>query len=187
MEFIKDEDFIRGNSPMTKEEVRILSISKLGINEKSIVLDIGAGTGSVSIQLAKICNKGKVISIEKNEESIDLINANIKKFKVNNIELIYGDAIKLFNNMIDEFDGIFIGGSGGNIEQMIQFYDFLLKSNKKMVLNCITLSNLYNALKVLKEYNYNIDVTQIAISKSKGDNYMMIANNPIFIVAAEKK
>jgi cobalt-precorrin-6B (C15)-methyltransferase len=184
MEFIKDKDFIRGNIPMTKEEVRIISISKLGINENSIVLDIGAGTGSVSIQMAKICKK--VISIEKNKEAINLINTNIKKFKLNNIELLHGDAIELFEKITNKFDSIFIGGSGGNIKEIIHLYDFILKSNGKMVLNCITLTNLYDALEVLKEYNYNIDVTQIAISKLSGNSYMMIANNPIFIVSAEK-
>ena len=62
MKYIKDEEFIRGESPMTKEEVRILSISKMGVDENSTVLDVGAGTGSISIQLSKICNKGEVIA-----------------------------------------------------------------------------------------------------------------------------
>ena len=73
MKFIKDEEFIRGNCPMTKEEIRILSISKLELEENSRVLDIGAGTGSVTIQMSKICNKGEVVAVEMDEEAIEVV------------------------------------------------------------------------------------------------------------------
>ncbi len=81
MRFIKDDEFIRGNCPMTKEEVRILSVVKLELEEDYKVLDIGAGTGSVSIQIAKICKNGKVIAIEKDEDALVVINQNKEKFK----------------------------------------------------------------------------------------------------------
>ncbi|MDR3222620.1 MAG: precorrin-6Y C5,15-methyltransferase (decarboxylating) subunit CbiT [Methanobrevibacter sp.] len=186
MKFIKDEDFIRGNCPMTKEEARILSIAKLNVNENSNVLDIGAGTGSISIQLAKICSNGKIVSIEKNKEAVDIINSNIEKFKINNIDLIDKDIIDTLPIINEKFDGIFIGGSDGNIKEIIQESKELLNPNGTMVLNFITLSNLYSAIETLKEYKYEINITQVAISKSKGQNYMMVANNPIFIVCAKK-
>lgn len=77
MRYIKDEEFIRGSCPMTKEDIRILSISKMNLEENSKVLDVGAGTGSVSIQAATICAKGQVFAIEKDEEALDIIK--IKK------------------------------------------------------------------------------------------------------------
>ncbi len=79
MRYIRDEEFIRGNCPMTKEDIRILSISKMNLEENSKVLDVGAGTGSVSIQAATICKKGRVFAIEKDEEALDII----KKIKRN--------------------------------------------------------------------------------------------------------
>lgn len=79
MRYIKDEEFIRGSCPMTKEDIRILSISKMNLEENSKVLDVGAGTGSVSIQAATICAKGQVFAIEKDEEALDII----KKIKKN--------------------------------------------------------------------------------------------------------
>ncbi len=73
MKYIKDEEFIRGSCPMTKEDIRILSIAKMNLEENSKILDVGAGTGSISIQAAKICAKGQVIAIEKDEEALDII------------------------------------------------------------------------------------------------------------------
>ncbi|MCC9295077.1 precorrin-6Y C5,15-methyltransferase (decarboxylating) subunit CbiT [Clostridium sp. WLY-B-L2] len=183
---IKDNEFIRGNCPMTKEEIRILSISKLGIKEDSRVLDIGAGTGSVSIQLAKICSKGEIFAVEKNEEAIHLIEQNRKKFDVHNLTIIKGEALEVEEDISPGFDAVFIGGSGGNIEDIIKKYSLKLKTQANMVLNFITLDNLYRALNTLKDMKYQVECIQVSINKTRGKSYMMTSNNSIFIVTAIK-
>lgn len=186
LHFIKDEELIRGNCPMTKEEIRILSIAKLNLRENSYVLDVGAGTGSISVQAAKFCPCGKVVAIEKDEDAIDTIKKNVNKFKLNNLELIEGEAMEVISNINYSFDSIFIGGSGGNIEDIIKEYGKKLLPGGKMILNFITINNLYKAMDALKKLGYKVSCTQVSISKTKGESYMLFGNNPIFIIEGEK-
>ena len=186
MKFIKDDEFIRGNCPMTKEEVRILSVVKLELEEDYKVLDIGAGTGSVSIQMAQRCTKGQVIAIEKDEEALDVIKQNKEKFKTNNLEIISAEAMEIEPKIIGEFDAIFVGGSGGNIAEIIEKYGNKLKKNRSIVLNFITINNVYKAMEALKELNYEVECIQLQVSKTRGQSYMLMANNPIFIVSGKK-
>jgi cobalt-precorrin-6B (C15)-methyltransferase len=182
--YIRDEEFIRGNCPMTKEEIRILSIAKLQIGDGSLLLDIGAGTGSVSIQMCKISPNGKVIAIEKDLEALEVLAKNKEKFQADNLEVIEGEALELATSIKQKFDAIFVGGSGGNIEEIIKNYSLKLKAGGNMVLNFITIDNLYKAMSTLKELNFDTECTQIAVSKTKG--YMLVANNPIFILTGRK-
>lgn len=186
MIYIKDEEFIRGDCPMTKEEVRILSTAKMQLKEDYTVLDIGAGTGSVSIQVAKICTKGDVIAIEKDEEALKAIKLNIEKFDISNLTVISGEALEVEEQIDILFDSIFIGGSGGNIEEIIKRYHLNLKSGCNMVLNFITLDNLYKSMSTLKALNYDIECIQVSINKTRGKSYMMSANNSIFILTGRK-
>ncbi|MDD7795234.1 precorrin-6Y C5,15-methyltransferase (decarboxylating) subunit CbiT [Clostridium sp. 'White wine YQ'] len=186
MIYIKDEEFIRGKVPMTKEEVRILSISKLELSTSSKVLDVGAGTGSVSVQMSKICKS--VIAIEKEQDAFNLILENKNKFNCDNLEVILGEALHTLNNFPDDsFDGIFIGGSGGNLEEIISASHKKLKKLGKIVLNFITIDNCYKACEVLKALNYNIEITQVNISKNVKGSYMLTSNNGIFIVSGRKE
>lgn len=186
MKYIKDQEFIRGNCPMTKEDIRILSISKMNLEENSKVLDVGAGTGSVSIQAAKICKKGRVFAIEKDEEALDIIKKNKDKFNCENVKIIEGEALELEETIKDSFNSIFIGGSGGNLEEIISRYGDKLLDQGTMVLNFITINNLNRALETLKKLNYKTECIQVSISKARGKSNMLIANNPIFIITAIK-
>lgn len=186
MRFIKDSEFIRGNCPMTKEEVRILSVVKLELEEDYRVLDIGAGTGSVSIQIAQLCKKGEIIAIEKDEEALEVIKQNKEKFKADNLEIISAEALEIELSIIGEFDAIFVGGSGGNIADIISTYGSKLKRSKKIVLNFITINNVYKAMETLKELNFEVECVQLQVSKTKGQSYMLMANNPIFVVSGKK-
>lgn len=186
MIFIKDEEFIRGNCPMTKEEVRILSISKLELKEDSNFLDIGAGTGSISVQASKICTSGKVIAIEKDSEALEVLYKNKEKFNCDNLSIIEDEALQCEEGIKTFFDGIFIGGSGGNLQDIIRKYSLKLSVNGKMVLNFITIDNLYKAMEILKELDFKVSCTQVSVSKTRGSSYMMFSNNPIFIVEGSK-
>lgn len=186
MIYIKDDEFIRGDCPMTKEEVRILSTAKLKLQPNFKILDIGAGTGSVSIQIAKICSEGEVIAIERDEQALEVIKKNKEKFNVSNLTIIKGEALEVEDKIDSCFDGIFIGGSGGNIEHIIKKYSLKLKEGSTMVLNFITLDNLYKAMNLLKNMDYEVECIQVAVNKTRGKSYMMTSNNSIFIITATK-
>ena len=185
MVLIKDSEFIRGNCPMTKEDIRALSIWKMNLSEDSTVLDIGSGTGTITVQASKISNNGVVYSIEKDEAAIAVTKINLEKFNCINVVLDEGDAVEILEKYIKEekaFDSIFIGGPGGSLEKIIDMCNKLLIENGTIVMNFITLDNAYKAIEVMKKLNYIIDISQVNISKNRGKSYMMIANNPIYIV-----
>ena len=187
MMFIKDEEFIRGSCPMTKEEIRIISMAKLELNDGNTALDIGAGTGSVSIQMCKCCPNGHVFAIEKNVEAMHILLQNKEKFKAYNLSIIEGEALEIESSINTTFDAIFIGGSGGNIEGIITKYSLKLKSSGRIVLNFITIDNLYKAMNTLEKLNFEMECCQIAVNKTKGKTYMLFGSNPIFILTGRKK
>lgn len=185
---IPDDQFIRGDVPMTKEEIRTLTLSKLMINSSSNVIDIGAGTGSISIECALIADRGKVIAIEKNRAAVDLIKKNISKFDINNITVIKGEARDELNQ-IDSFDRIFIGGSGGSIKEILSLIDKRIINTGRIVINSITLDTLTKTAEFFKGKNYNTEIIQVSISRCidlKGAG-MFKALNPIFITTAVKE
>ena len=182
---IPDEEFIRGKVPMTKEEVRAVTLAKLQLSDNSIILDIGAGTGSISIECAMFAPLGKVYAVEVNPEGILLIHKNIKKFNAANIEVIEGMA-PLCLEGIKQVDRIMIGGSKGNIKEIIQWAKTHLIKDGIIAANFISLENTVDFIKTLREQGYKYEVTQIFIAKGKTINEltMMQASNPIFIVKA---
>jgi precorrin-6Y C5,15-methyltransferase (decarboxylating) CbiT subunit len=185
---IPDDEFIRGDIPMTKMEVRSVILSKLQILEGNQVCDIGAGSGSLSVELAKLSSKGRVYSLEKNPKAVELIKKNIKKFKIENIKLIEGKAPDALEE-IPKVDRIFIGGSDGSMKEIIQWSYERLESGGIVAASTITIENNYTALKAFESMGFkNIDVVQISVSRSKrvGRVNMMKALNPINIISAER-
>ena len=185
MILIKDDEFIRGNCPMTKEDIRALSIWKMNLKENSTVLDVGSGTGTITVQASKISSNGVVYSIERDEDAISTTKINLDKFDCTNVILDEGDAVEILEKYIKEdkrFDSIFIGGSGGSLEKIIEMCSELLIQEGTIVMNFITLDNAYKAIEVMKKLNYIVDISQVNISKNRGQSYMMIANNPMYIV-----
>lgn len=183
---IKDEEFITGKAPMTKSEIRTISISKLNLKNDSIVYDIGAGTGSVSIEAALKLSNGSLYAIEKNEIAADLINENIKKFKAYNIEIIKNLAPEGLENL-PKPDSAFIGGSSGNMDEII---NVLLNKNPdvNVVINTITLQSLNEALNCMEKYKFkNVEIVNVSVSKSKkiGHYDMMMGQNPIYIISGK--
>lgn len=172
---------------MTKEDIRILSIAKLEIEENYTLLDIGAGTGSISVQMSKCSPLGEVIAIEKDEEALEVLFKNKEKFQANNLSIIKGEALEIESSINKSFNGIFVGGSGGNIEEIINKYSLKLKDNGTIVLNFITIDNLYKAMETLKKLQFNVECIQVGISKTRGNSYMMVSNNPIYIISGKKQ
>lgn len=180
---INDNEFIRTNIPMTKSEVRSIILSKLQLKEKDIIYDIGAGTGSISIEAALQVKYGMVYAIEMKKEAISLIEKNKKKFKVDNVEIIEGIAPNILKELPIP-NCAFIGGSKGNLKEIIKF---LKERNNKIriVISAITLETILQALEAIKEYNikeYNIININISKNKLMSHYNMMIGENPIYII-----
>jgi precorrin-6Y C5,15-methyltransferase (decarboxylating) len=183
---IRDSEFIRGNVPMTKEEIRTVSLSKLGISNDSIVYDIGAGTGSIAVTAAYSYPCAKVYAFEINPEAVELIKQNRDKFGVSdNLEIIEGDALINLNGDIPAPTHVFIGGSGGRLLDIVKL--IRQKNDKaKFVVNAITLETMNNclALSDIYEEYADMEIIQMGISRGRkvGGIHMMLAENPIYIV-----
>ena len=185
-EDIPDSAFIRGSSPMTKESIRTLSITALAIKPTDNIIDIGSGTGSVAIQMARKAHEGSVLAIEKETAAIDLIKQNINKFFAYNVKVKQATApAGLDENLF--IDKAFIGGSSGNLETII---DFLVQKSccKKIVVNAITLQTLQQATTTLKKHGFAVQISciNIAAAEAIGDYQLMKAQNPVYIISGEQ-
>lgn len=184
-----DEAFIRGNAPMTKRDIRILSMTRLALTEDSLVADIGAGTGSITVEAALIAEKGRVLAVERDSECCELIHQNLKHFELDNVEVIQGYAPECLPEN-QKLDAVFIGGSGGQMASLFEWVSRNLKSGGRVVVNAITLENAVKAIEYVKSSEFeNQDVITASISKARfiGGLSMMEAQNPITIVSAVKK
>ena len=187
---IPDDYFDRADSvPITKEEVRTVQISKARLKPNQVVYDIGCGSGSISIEAAiQIGSSGKVLSIDYDENAVELTKKNIKKFDLNNISVILGNAKEKMQNL-EIADAIFIGGTGGDTREIVEISQDKLKSGGRIVIGIILIETLYSVLQVLDNLQFkSVDITQVTISKSKKTRMgtMMLARNPVTIISATK-
>jgi len=185
---IRDTEFIRGDAPMTKSEVRALSVAKMKLSEDSVIYDIGAGTGSVSVEMAMVAVEGTVYSIEKENDAADLIDVNRKKFGTPNVEIVRGlapDALK----DLPAPTHVFIGGSSGNLKDIVKCV--LSKNpNVRMVINSVTLETISEVLALRSECNVEQeDIICVNISESRrlGHYNLMTAQNPVYIAVFRGK
>lgn len=192
MEFLglADDEFIRGKVPMTKEEIRILTLVKARIKPNAIVYDIGAGTGSLSIEAARLAASGQVYAIEKNVYGIELIKRNAEKFSLNNVTVIAAEAPDGLKDLPAP-DTVLIGGSGSRLLEILDVITPKLKKACRLVLNCITIQTLATLLDYLRthEDDYDYDAIQVQINRlhKVGKYDMANAINPIYIVTCIKK
>jgi len=167
---------------MTKEEVRVITLSKLNLCESDILLDIGAGTGSLCIEGSMYCKRA--YGIERKDQAVELIHRNIGRFKCDNLQVIRALAPEGLPD--DQVNKIIIGGSGG---KMHEIFDAISKYPiETIVINTITLENTTRAIQALKAHDYDYEVVSVNISKSKqvGDVTMMMGQNPINIITGVK-
>ena len=187
---IADEEFIRQDVPMTKQEIRILSLVKAQIAPDAVVYDIGAGTGSLSIEAARLAPKGEVYAIERSSEGINLIRANAANFAVTNMQVIQAEAPDGLANL-PEADAILIGGSGSRLPEILETVTPKLKQTGRLVLNCITVQTLMQCIEFMRQHSdtYIYEAIQVQVTRLQqvGTYDMAKANNPIYIVTCWKK
>lgn len=183
---MKNSEFITGPVPITKEEVRALALSKLHLKSKKCMIDVGAGTGTVGIEAALSYEHLKVIAIECKDAAYELTQKNIEKFGLSNIQLIKSYAPIPLDYQVD---AIFIGGTGGKLEEMIKWSYESLEVDGRIVANFIIVDTFYEALKLMEKIGFkDIEVTQIGISKLEklGKGKYLKPENPIFMIEATK-
>ena len=187
---IPDEAFIRGGVPMTKETVRAAILGHLQARPADTVWDVGAGTGSVSVELAMKAKAGRVYAIERDEEGYDLIRRNREKFGVWNLRPVDGPAPEALEDLPAP-DKVFIGGSGGHLSEIIAIS---LEKNPaaRICVSAIVLETMQEAVQVMMTAGMEVRIAQVAVStarkigKGAGGKHMLMAGNPIFIVTGER-
>lgn len=182
---LPNESFVRGNVPMTKAEVRAVVMSKLRVRPGDVIYDIGAGTGSVSVEMALAARKGTIYAIDTDEEAIELCKLNAKQFSLHNIEYIKGEAPEALVNL-PRPDAAFIGGSKGQLEAIVET---LLQKNPglRLVINTVTVENTNRAFALLDSERFrDMEAVQIQVNRAykAGRSHMMRAENPVTVFAA---
>ncbi len=187
---IPDEQFERTEDvPITKEEIRTLQISKARLCPGQTVYDIGCGSGSISVEAAiQVESNGKVFAIDFDSNATELTKKNLEKFGLSNVKVILGNAKEKISDL-PEADAIFIGGTGGDTQKIIELCQNNLKSGGRIVIGVILIETLYSVISIMEKLNFtSVDITQITISKSRktSTGTMMLARNPVTIISATK-
>lgn len=182
---LPDEAFERGDVPMTKQEVRAAVLAKLAVRPEDILWDVGAGTGSVSVELALAAPRGRVYAVECRPEGCVLIKANREKFRTRNLVLVEGLAPDALSDLPAP-DAVFIGGSKGSLAAIV---DAALDKNPdaRICVSAIALETLSAAVAALTAKGRTVQVSQIAVSRAKavGGLHLMMAQNPIYLITGE--
>ena len=183
---IPDESFLRDKVPMTKEEVRSVSLSRLRLTKAAVVYDVGAGTGSVSIEAALQAEDGLVYAIEKKPEAVELLRRNKEKFGAENVRIVEGLAPEALRELPPPTH-VFVGGSSGNLREILQM---VLDKNPdvRVVINAIALETVAEAVSCFRELDFrDVEISQICASRAKklGAYQMMMGQNPVYILSGE--
>lgn len=186
---IPDEKFERlDDVPITKEEVRVVQISKARLKRGYTVYDIGCGSGSISVESAiQVESTGKIYAVDFDPRAIDLTKKNLEKFEISNVTTILGNAKEKIPEL-PQADAIFIGGTGGDTKEILELCHDKIKSGGRIVLGIILIETLFSVLELIKKLNLSVDITQITISKSRktSTGTMMLARNPVTIISVTK-
>lgn len=182
-----DDAFIRGEVPMTKQEVRAAALAKLAVRPTDTLWDVGAGTGSVSVELALAAPRGHVYAVECAPDACALIRQNREKFHAYNLSLIEGTAPQVLADLPAP-DAVFIGGTKGSMAEVVDAA--LAKNpNARLCISAIALESLSAANAALAAHGHTAEVTQLAVSRTRpaGKLHLLMANNPIFLITGERK
>ena len=173
---------------ITKREVRAVSLYSLGLRQDSVVWDIGAGTGSISVEAALIANRGQVYAVERDTDSLPILEANVSRWGSENIHIVTGEAPGALEGLPDP-DSIFVGGSGGNLSSILKYAASRLNSGGSIVVNLAVLERTQEAYRLLKELGLDTELTQVTSARGKemADGAVRLESlNPVFIVSGRR-
>jgi cobalt-precorrin-6B (C15)-methyltransferase len=186
---LPDELFARGDVPMTKREVRALTMAFAVLRSGDAVLDVGAGTGSLSIEAALLSPCGRVVALERDPEAVELIRANVERFGLHNLEVVAGEAPAAFTGMAPgSFDRVLVGGSGGGLESILEALPRLLRPGGRVVCNTACLETTSTAAAWLRRPPWSgFACSQISVARGvpAGPLLRFDALNPVWVTSAE--
>ncbi len=182
---LRDESFTRlASVPMTKAETRALIMSKLRLKPDDTVWDIGAGTGSVTVEMALSVYQGQVYALERREEALPVIKENLQRFQLGNVRVLAAEAPAGLADLPAP-DAVFIGGSGGKIQAII---DLVLEKNPRarLVVTAVSLETVSQALQAFQDRGLEPDIVQQSVARVRpaGKSHLLQAENPIYIFSA---
>lgn len=182
---IPDELFIRGDVPMTKQEVRAVALAKLRLTATDTVWDVGAGTGSVSIEAALVARAGSVWAVERNAAGVRLIRENADAFGCGNVHAVPGVAPEALAKLPVP-DAVFVGGSAGELPSIVEA---ALEKNSqvRLCVPCVTVETLTEACALLSGSRFKgFEACQVSAARAEavGSHHLMRAQNPVFLVSA---
>ncbi|MDO4288084.1 MAG: precorrin-6Y C5,15-methyltransferase (decarboxylating) subunit CbiT [Eubacterium sp.] len=185
----RDEEYIRGKAPMTKREIRILTISLLDIQKTDVVVDVGAGTGGLTMEAAYAARAGRVYAVEAKEAALALVAENAEKFGADNVKLIAGKAPQALEEIPESVDRVILGGTGGAMEEIFKWCKARVKPGGRVIANFVTLENASKATELMKKYFENVELIQVGVSRGEfvGGLTMLKAANPIFIITGDQR
>lgn len=179
---MRDEEFIRAKVPMTKAEIRAIVLSKLELQKASVLYDIGAGTGSVSIEASFQIPDGVVYAVEQKGHAVELIQSNCEKFRTKNVSVIHGKAPEALIDLPKPTHA-FIGGSSGTVKSVVEL---IREKNQeaRFVVTAITMETLAQITGLVNQLKLDAEFLSVQVSKTHkvGAYHMMKGENPIYIV-----
>jgi precorrin-6Y C5,15-methyltransferase (decarboxylating) len=173
---------------ITKREVRAVSLYSLGLRHDSVVWDIGAGTASVTVEAALIANRGQVYAVERDIDSLPLLEANVSRWGSENIHIVSGEAPGVLEALPNP-DSVFVGGSGGNLSAILEYAASRLNPGGTVVVNLAVLERTQEAYHLLKRLDLATELTQVTSARGKEmpDGAVRLESlNPVFIVSARR-
>ncbi len=185
---IPDDEFATVKKLITKEEVRVITLAKLKLRHDMILWDIGAGSGSVAIEADHLLPNGRVFAVERNAQCHEFIRENLNRFNSRNVSLVEGDAPECLETLPDP-DRVFIGGSGGNLWEILEVVDARLPAEGRVVVNAVTLDTLNAATEFFENAGYHLEVTVVNIARTRPltDYKMFEAFNPVYVMVGVKE
>jgi precorrin-6Y C5,15-methyltransferase (decarboxylating) len=170
---------------ITKREVRVLSLARLALGPDSVVWDVGAGSGSVSIEAARLAPRGRIFAVEKNAEDVSIVQANVEKFGVPHVTVVHARAPEGLDRLPDP-DAVFVGGSGGALAEILAIAAKRLRSGGRIVVNAITLETLHETVQSYRQLGLEHEAILVSVARSKPLLEMMSfeALNPVYVVTA---
>lgn len=184
---IPDEAFSRGGVPMSKMEVRAVTTAKARITCGSRVLDVGAGTGALTVDAALRCPSGTVVAVERDDEALTLLRENVARLAPGNVTVVAGEAPDVFAELEGVFDAVLIGGSGGRLGEIVSALPRLLVPGGRVVVNAIGLASTTAAFAALADEPWaSRECVQVSISRAEpiGRDVRFVPLNPVWVISA---
>ncbi|MBW9141510.1 MAG: precorrin-6Y C5,15-methyltransferase (decarboxylating) subunit CbiT [Candidatus Aramenus sp.] len=185
--FEREEDI-----PMTKEEVRVVALSKLRVREGDVFLDVGSGSGSVSVEASLLVGeRGKVVSVDSCKRAVELTKRNVERFKLKNVEVVLGESPQVLQYVVQrvgKVDRAFVGGTR-KLEGTLKALFDALRSGGRVVVSAVLLETASKAISSMEEAGFvNVEVVELIVAKGRKikEGTMMLSRNPVFLVSGEK-